>query len=61
MFPREGSKYDRDEYRERIEQAVKAGSKYFITPFPMVGYMEALGDFAKNVIPSFAAQETLKA
>ncbi len=60
MFPREGSKYDRDEYRGRIEEAAKAGSRYFITPFPMVGYMEALRDFAKNVIPSFAAQETLK-
>ncbi len=56
-FPSPGSKYDQRDYQRRIEEAAKAGSMYFITPFPPVGYMEAVTGFAKDVIPSFASQE----
>jgi alkanesulfonate monooxygenase SsuD/methylene tetrahydromethanopterin reductase-like flavin-dependent oxidoreductase (luciferase family) len=61
MFPREGSKYDREQYRNSVEKAANAGSKYFIVPFPFTDFMESMRDFAKNVMPTFHSQRTLEA
>ena len=59
-FPSPGSRYDRRDYMKRIEDAAKAGSQYFITPFPPVGHSEAVRDFANSIMPSFTAQDTLR-
>ncbi len=59
-FPEPGSVYNSRDYGRLVESALEAGCKYFIATFPHVSYMEALRDFAKNIIPSFTAQETLK-
>ncbi len=59
-FPEPGMTYNSRDYSRLVESALEAGCNYFIVTFPHTGYMEALKDFAKNVIPSFAAQETLK-
>jgi alkanesulfonate monooxygenase SsuD/methylene tetrahydromethanopterin reductase-like flavin-dependent oxidoreductase (luciferase family) len=61
MFPREGSKYDREQYRTMVEKAVSLGSKYFIVPFPFGEYMNSMKDFARNIIPSFESQRVLEA
>ncbi len=59
-FPEPGSTYNSKEYSGLVENSLEAGCRYFIATFPHIGYMEALRDFAKTIIPSFTAQETLK-
>lgn len=50
-FSRE--KYDRNELSKIIGQAKDEGCEYFISGFPRTGHMDAMKDFAKEVMPSF--------
>ncbi len=39
---------------ESVEEASRAGSKYFIAPFLDDDFVESMRDFAKAVMPSYA-------
>ncbi len=51
-FSREG--YDRTEAIKLVSAAKNEGSEYYIMGFPRKGYLEAMKDFAKEVMPSFS-------
>lgn len=40
-----------------IEQAAKNGCEFYITPFPPDKYLAAMEQFAKDVFPSYAAND----
>lgn len=45
--------YDSTEYSQRVEAAIDAEASYFITPFPFKDFINAMNDFAKEIMPSF--------
>ena len=45
--------YDSKEYSQRVEAAIEAGASYFITPFPFQDHINAMKNFAKEIMPSF--------
>jgi alkanesulfonate monooxygenase SsuD/methylene tetrahydromethanopterin reductase-like flavin-dependent oxidoreductase (luciferase family) len=50
-LPQPWRDYDRGRYLERTELAGELGFEYVIVPLPWKNYLEALGDFARNVMP----------
>jgi len=47
-------KYDRSELSKMVSQAKDQGCEYYIAGFPRVGHLEAMKDFEKEIMPSFA-------
>jgi hypothetical protein len=45
--------YDKAEYSRRVQTAVDFGASYFITPFPGGRQIEAMQQFAQEIMPSF--------
>lgn len=51
-FSREG--YDRNEVSKTVAQAKDEGCQYYILGFPREGHLNAMRDFAEEIIPSFS-------
>ncbi len=46
--------FDVKECQGRVEAAEKVGAQYFLTPFPAGRQVEAMEQFAKDIIPSYS-------